>query len=112
MMKKEKLFLIFLFFTISFLKFLLFGEDLGGTAFSQNSRLWATYYGKGNQIYAYSITTDAFGNVYIAGMADSIAGITSGGFQNTFGGDWYDAILVKFDSAGNLLWATYYGGTG
>ena len=33
-------------------------------------------------------------------------------FQPTIGGGGRDAFLVKFDSAGNRLWSTYYGGEG
>ncbi|HLG03425.1 MAG TPA: SBBP repeat-containing protein, partial [Bacteroidia bacterium] len=48
-------------------------------------------------------------NVYLAGYTDSPTGIASGGYQNTPGGIT-DAFLVKFDAAGNRLWATYFGG--
>ncbi|MFH1005123.1 MAG: SBBP repeat-containing protein, partial [Bacteroidota bacterium] len=78
---------------------------------AQSSRLWATYYGgTGYEYGGNSVTTDASGNVYMAGYTQSNSGIASGGFQNTFGGVW-DAFLVKFDANGNRLWATYYGGT-
>ena len=78
---------------------------------AQNTRLWATYYGGSGNDNAYGVATDASGNVYMAGQTDGASGIASGGFQNTFGGA-ADAFLVKFDAAGNRLWATYYGGTG
>lgn len=79
------------------------------------SRLWATYYGGTGVEYGRSVTTDASGNVYIAGPANSNTGITSGGFQNIYGGGIFDAFLVKYSGAGgpaSRLWATYYGGTG
>ncbi len=79
-------------------------------------RVWATYYGGTDGDMAKALATDASGNVYMAGATASTSGIASGGFQNTFGGnnppfDLYDAFLVKFDSGGNRVWATYYGGT-
>lgn len=57
------------------------------------------------------ITIDIFGNVYLAGIINSIY-IASGGFQNTFGGGTFDAFLVKFNSSGIRQWDTYYGGSG
>ena len=79
-------------------------------SFSQNTRLWATYYGGTGLDNSHSIATDAAGNVYLVGFTDSPNDIASGGFQNTPGGG-YDAIIVKFDPAGNRLWGTYYGGS-
>lgn len=80
------------------------------TSFAQNVRLWATYYGGSNLDGAFNITTDAWGNVYVIGQTTSPTGIASpGSHQSVFGGV-VDAFLVKFDGAGNRLWATYYGG--
>ncbi len=78
-------------------------------ASAQNSRVWATYYGGSEADEGYSVTRDAFGNVYLAGTTASLSGIALGGFQDTLYGKT-DAFLVKFDAAGNRLWATYYGG--
>ena len=79
--------------------------------FSQNNRLWATYYGASQDEYGNATVTDASGHIYITGSTYSSSGIASGGFQITFGGG-QDAYLVKFDASGNRLWATYYGGPG
>lgn len=79
------------------------------------ARLWATYYGgPGNEMTFFGgkigLATDTSGNVYLAGLSDSQTGIAStGSFQSTNGGGM-DAYLVKFDAAGNRIWATYYGG--
>ncbi len=77
---------------------------------SNGNLLWSTYYGGTLYDQAYSVTTDVAGNVYLAGWTASTSGISSGGFQNIYGGGNYDAFLVKFDASGNRLWATYYGG--
>ncbi|MBI2268827.1 MAG: SBBP repeat-containing protein [Bacteroidetes bacterium] len=78
---------------------------------SAGVRDWATYYGGTETDYGNSVTTDASGNVYLAGQTRSTAGIASAGsFQNILGG-FNDAFLVKFNSAGVCDWATYYGGT-
>lgn len=75
------------------------------------TRVWGTYYGGTGSDYGNSIITDASKNVYLSGKTTSTTSISSGGFQNTFGGNT-DAFLVKFDSAGVRQWGTYcYGGT-
>ncbi len=75
------------------------------------SIVWATYYGGTDIDYGLSCAVDGSDNIYLAGGTASTTGITSGGFQNIFGG-YYDAFLVKFSAAGARLWATYYGGIG
>ena len=63
--------------------------------------------------YWSSCATDASGNVYLAGDTNSTTGIaTTGAHQTTYGGGYYDAFLVKFNSSGVRQWGTYYGGTG
>ena len=52
--------------------------------------------------FGIATTTDASGNVYIAGAA--AIGLNPG--QNQF-----DYIILKYNSSGNLLWATSYDGT-
>ncbi|KAA5534897.1 T9SS type B sorting domain-containing protein [Taibaiella lutea] len=73
-------------------------------------RQWATYYGGAGADAAEACTTDAFGNVYMTGWTTSTTGITSGGYQNVYGGG-YDAFLAKFNASGIRQWATYYGGS-
>lgn len=78
---------------------------------SNGNRLWATYYGGTGDEISSCLATDAAGNVYMAGITPSTSGIAYGGFQNTLSGS-ADEFLVKFNSAGNRIWATYYGGPG
>jgi hypothetical protein len=79
---------------------------------SSGNRLWSTYYGGTGTDEGYSLTTDDSANVYLAGATGSTSGISSGGAQNNFGGGANDAFLVKFDSSGSRIWATYFGGSG
>ena len=74
---------------------------------------WGTYYGPDTSTSPfYALACDATAHVYGAGFTYAASQIaTSGTYQGTFGGD-QDAYLVKFDSSGNRLWATYYGGIG
>ncbi|MCP4437782.1 MAG: T9SS type A sorting domain-containing protein [Aureispira sp.] len=74
------------------------------------SLLWASYYGGNNNETGYSCTTDASGNVYMVGWAESSSNIALGGHQNTYG-TFRDAYIVKFNSVGVRQWASYYGGT-
>jgi hypothetical protein len=76
---------------------------------SNGSRLWGTYYGGTNQDVGYALATDASLNVYLVGETSSMSQIANNGFQNVYGGI-ADAFVVKFNSAGTRLWATYYGG--
>ena len=79
---------------------------------SNGVRLWATYFGGPQAEGAFSCAVEANWTVYLAGETSSASGIASSGYQNTYGGGGGDAFLVKFDSNGARLWATYYGGAG
>ncbi|MGH1339221.1 MAG: hypothetical protein ACRBFS_24095, partial [Aureispira sp.] len=71
--------------------------------------IWDIHYGVSSFDDSYSCSTDNSGNVYLAGATNSTNNISSGGHQNTFGGN-RDAFLVKFNDNGTRQWATYYGG--
>jgi gliding motility-associated-like protein len=80
-------------------------------------RLWGTYYGGNSNDKFLRSDVDALGCIYISGHTDSPNNIaTVGAHQTVSGGGpsfWSDdAILVKFNSTGTRLWATYYGGSG
>ncbi|MCB0639916.1 MAG: hypothetical protein KDC54_25010, partial [Lewinella sp.] len=75
------------------------------------NRIWATYYGGTEDDQGAGLSTDAAGNVFLAGFTESPSGIADGGHQNTLSG-MRDAFLAKFDADGMRLWATYYGGLG
>jgi gliding motility-associated-like protein len=88
----------------------LFVHFFSFPAFAQSYRLWASYYGGGGFEYVHDIAVDASGNILIAGITESLSGVSFNGFQPVFGGGASDAFLAKIDASGNLLWATYYGG--
>jgi PKD repeat protein len=76
------------------------------------TRQWATYYAGSQTDASISVAVDDSGNVYMAGLTGSTSSIaTTGAFKTTFAGGYYDIYLVKFNSGGNRLWATYYGGS-
>lgn len=74
---------------------------------------WGTFYGPDTNVSPlYDVAVDGLGNVYAAGMtyAGSTENIaTTGAYLVTYQGN-ADAYLIKFDSSGNRLWGTYYGG--
>jgi len=76
---------------------------------------WGTYYSVvSDDACFYDIACDAAANIYACGLTYcAIPGIiaTTGSYQDSYGGG-RDAFLVKFDSSGHRLWATYYGGSG
>jgi len=88
------------------------GQDAFIAKFDNSgSLLWATYFGGSGDEYGAAISIDPTGNIFITGNTTSSNGIaTSGSFQSTFGGN-YDAFVAKFNSSGNLTFATYFGGS-
>lgn len=108
-MKKLSLLLCFLFFSLLLL--------------AQPSRTWVSYYG-GNKTNVSAVHYDSVGKcIYTAGATGDTIGIaTSGGFKSSYSPSYYipsaydymdtDAFLCKWDFEGNLIWATYYGGSG
>lgn len=72
-------------------------------------RIWGTYYGGAFVDRAYACATDASGNVYLGGSADSNTGTaiaTPGSHQSV--GNTNNGFLAKFDNAGVRQWGTYY----
>jgi hypothetical protein len=75
-------------------------------------RVWGTYFGGTSTELAYDAKVDASGNVIQVGSTSSTTNIaSSGAFQGTFSGST-NGYIVKFNSSGQRLWSTYYGGTG
>lgn len=84
---------------------------------NNGNRLWATYYGGSDEDYPTSLDTDTAGNVFISGKTFSTDfPVFNGGgyFQGTYNSttNLPVAFLLKFDNAGNRLWATYFGSDG
>ncbi len=78
---------------------------------SNGNRLWGTYYGARSSSRASAMYPD--GSILLAGaMYDTSSTYSHLGFQNTYGGGSQDGFLVKFDSSGLRLWASFYGGSG
>ncbi|MBL7932673.1 MAG: T9SS type A sorting domain-containing protein [Bacteroidia bacterium] len=93
----------------------MFYNDAYLVKFSGNGvRQWGTYYGGMGEERSYNTSTDANGNVYLAGitMFQSIGTdiATALCHQPVNAGD-IDGFLVQFNSNGIRQWGTYYGGS-
>ncbi|HPO63722.1 MAG TPA: SBBP repeat-containing protein [Candidatus Kapabacteria bacterium] len=71
---------------------------------------WSSYFGFEDYDTGLSISTDSSNNIFLAGQTNSYMNIASEySFQEEFGG-FSDGFLAKFNSNGNRIWSTYYGG--
>lgn len=82
-------------------------------------RLWSTYYGaQGNDRGSTNaLAVDANANVYFGGINNSANNTqvsSAGAYQLTNGSTaaYDEPFVAKFDSSGNRVWGTYYGGGG
>lgn len=76
------------------------------------SLVWATYIGGAGSNFAWSVSCDLAGTIYVSGDTNEGTNIaTPGSHQPTLGGnfDWY---LVQYDNTGVRQWGTYFGGPG
>lgn len=73
--------------------------------------LWGTYFG-GTHDGGWGIGVDASDNIYVSGLTSSTSGISTVGSHQEVKGNGGDAFLVKYSHAGQLLWGTYFGGSG
>lgn len=75
---------------------------------SNNQRIWATYIGGENYDIGYSVKLK--NNILVvAGETSSSSMATPNAHQTNLSGD-VDGYLLRLDTAGNLIWASYYGG--
>ena len=76
------------------------GQDVLITKYGPSGQfLWAKTWGGAGNDYASSIKVGPDGYVYVSGGTSS------------YGSGWYDLLLLKLDSDGNLKWGTTWGGS-
>ncbi len=72
---------------------------------------YSTYLGAGDGDFGNAAAAADDGSVYVTGRTDSSDfPVSSGVFQNQFGGDQSDAFVTKFNADGSLAFSTFYGG--
>jgi photosystem II stability/assembly factor-like uncharacterized protein len=77
------------------------------------SLVWSTYYGGTGDDQSWDITLDAFDNPVVAGRTNSIGLSMTPGWQQTYGGDPYDGLIVSFNGPiGTKMYSSYIGGAG
>jgi hypothetical protein len=73
---------------------------------------WGTYYGSGGSYLRWLHLDSEDGSVYLQGLCNSASNIaTAGSYQSTLGG-MADLVVARFDTTGNRIWCTYFGGSG
>lgn len=92
------------------------GQDAHVTKFSNDGQLlWATYLGGAGGEYGYDLKLDPRGSgaIFVSGGTNESPGFIGGkGWQTEYGGGLADAFLAKLDPIGQVMWSTYYGGSG
>ncbi|NVO03767.1 MAG: T9SS type A sorting domain-containing protein [Bacteroidetes bacterium] len=80
------------------------GNDALLAKFDNNGGLiWSTYYGSYNSDQSFSVTTNKYNDIFIAGHSNSNTGIaTPVVYQSTYGGGVTDIIIAKFSDC-NLI---------
>ena len=73
--------------------------------------VWITYWGGIGKDRAHNVLVEG-GNLYVNGTANSKTGMATNGSYQKKGKGKDDDVLAKLDTAGHMIWATYFGGTG
>lgn len=76
-------------------------------------RLWGRYLGGSDLDRVYrGVAVDGNGDVYVAGVTGSTSGIATPGTHQTTLAGYIDGFIMKLSPSGNILWGTYFGGSG
>lgn len=74
------------------------------------NRIWSAYFGGESYDEAYSLDVDLYGSVYMAGNTNSDKDISTVPVFGSTSHEKEDAFLAKFNSEGEKMWSSYYGG--
>lgn len=77
---------------------------------STGALLWATYLGGTGEEEGYFCFYQQ-GGIFVSGATGSLDfPVSAGAYQTQYGGGLWDGFLGRYDTAGQRLWLTYYGG--
>ncbi len=81
---------------------------------TSGQRKWASYFGGTNNDAqtSFTLTSTPSGHVILAGNTQSTGLASGAGIHQSSPGGGIDVFLAQYNPDGNLLWCTYYGGTG
>lgn len=79
---------------------------------SSGNLIWTTYLGGTNVDIASRIKTTNDNNLILIGYTNSNDFPTTTGAYQTNNAGQYDVFIVKMDTAGHIVWSTYFGGMG
>jgi hypothetical protein len=86
-------------------------SDAFVTRFTSNGLLlWSTYIGGNTGDGGHGVAVSPTGNIFVAGQAGANFPITTGAYQTTTTAGTLAAVVINLDTAGQRVWATYYGG--
>lgn len=99
-----------------YLVFIGFCINVVGAQTFDYQREWATYFGDGN-VFFKDATVGKAGDVYIVGIVNynptgNFFTPSAGAHQTVYGGGVTDGFMVKFNKEGQLVWSTFFGGSG
>lgn len=73
---------------------------------------WGTYFGGSQSEHGGICVVGAEGEVFLAGNTQSFEDIATPGAHQVANAGMTDVFLARFDSTGQLVWGTYFGGEG
>ena len=88
------------------------GQDAFVAKFTPSgSLIWATYFGGPAWEGLSSVGNDHDNNIFLCGNTSSSSNIATPGAYQTILSGFQDAYIAKFNSGGQRIWSTYFGGT-
>lgn len=72
---------------------------------------WSTYFGSIGYDYGWDLEYDGKGQLYLCGAAQSTSNIATRGVHQSINNGDNDALIAKFDTTGQRIWASYFGGS-
>ncbi|MEO6166132.1 MAG: T9SS type A sorting domain-containing protein [Chitinophagales bacterium] len=88
-----------------------FGDCLLSKFSATGTEIFTTYLGALGSDRFHAVNLDLYNHILLQGTTGSTTGMaTPGAYQTVFGGGEEDVLLAMFDTSGNRIWSTYYGG--